>query len=78
MKKKRINTRAKARLRDCKLWKECGKKHNGKRPCTEELKILYGKDWKKGTILWSKKVCYALDSLVNKGLVEETKNGSQK
>lgn len=59
-----------AKLRECKLWDACGKRNNGKRPCTEELKVLYGKNWKKGSILWSKEVCYALASLRKKGLVK--------
>ena len=62
-----------ANLRDCKLWKECKTKD-----CIKELKALYGKDWKNGSIIWSKEVCYALNDLKKKGLVKTQKNEQTK
>jgi len=58
------------KLRDCKLWNECKSKD-----CINELKSLYGKNWKKGSIIWSKDVCYALNDLKKKGLIKPSEDG---
>jgi len=54
------------RLRDCKLWNECKSKD-----CVKELKSIYGKNWERGSIIWSKDVCYALNDLKKKGLIKK-------
>lgn len=44
---------------DCKLWDKCKTKD-----CLQEAMLL-------GSCIWSKKLCYALDNLKEKGLIEE-------
>ena len=61
-----------ARLRDCKLWDKCPNMQNNNRACEDELKTLYGKDWRKGSVIWSKELCYTLADMKEKGLIKES------
>jgi len=53
--------------KNCKLWNKCRYKE-----CIQELKALYGKNWKnpKATIIWSLQICYDLHDLIKNGLVK--------
>jgi hypothetical protein len=57
--------------KNCKLWKVCKNKE-----CIQELKNVYGKNWEKGTIIWSLQLCYDLHDLMKNGLVMNNGNWS--